>query len=122
MKYTQLPLLFLGLIGGIIHTFWQFLLYYLRKYQSLFLATVLFLIIIVFLQFGQVLNVVKPQNEQLLAKKESLEYWLEKQPTHRDILFNLSKIETQLGNKDQAEKYLNRAKQLDPNHASLNVN
>lgn len=56
-------------------------------------------------------------NSNLLSQKNQLESWLEKQPTHRDILINLSQVHQALGNTDQAQKYYTQAQQLDPNHS-----
>jgi tetratricopeptide (TPR) repeat protein len=55
-----------------------------------------------------------------LSPTEAAQYYfeslLEKQPTHRDVLLNLSKINKTLGNDEQAQEYRDRAQELDPNN------
>jgi len=53
---------------------------------------------------------------ELIAQKNNLENLLNKQPTHRDILLNLAKINQALGNKSQAINYKKQAQKIDPNY------
>jgi tetratricopeptide (TPR) repeat protein len=52
------------------------------------------------------------------AITQQIQFWeteREKQPTARDILLNLAKLYTAQGNQTQAEKYLQQAREVDPN-------
>jgi len=51
----------------------------------------------------------------LKTEKSKLEKANKKQSTHQEILLNLSKIEEKLGNVNEAEKYLQKAKNQNPN-------
>jgi hypothetical protein len=56
---------------------------------------------------------------ELIDQKIKLENLLSKQPTHRDILLNLAKINQTLGDEEQALNYKNQALKIDPNNSSL---
>ena len=84
--------------------------------------------IVLFLIFGVVLIVLftslstplkKSPNDirraDLTKQKTQLENLLKKQPTHRDILLNLAKINQALENEQQALDYKSQALKLDPN-------
>lgn len=66
-------------------------------------------------------NISKPENtvnmrekklESLLEEQLRL---LETQPTHRDILYNLSQLYQELGQEETASLYLEKARHQDPN-------
>lgn len=62
---------------------------------------------------------IKQQQEQISQlkwQKEELLKILEKQPTHRDTLINLSILSCQLEQWDDCNNYFNQAKKLDPNN------
>jgi hypothetical protein len=54
--------------------------------------------------------------ENLEQHRQELLGLLERQPTHRDVLFNLYLLETAAGNTLLAESYLEKAAFVDPNH------
>lgn len=58
-----------------------------------------------------------PNQKQLREQLAEQLAILELQPTHRDVLYNLSLIYDRLGEKQQAQDYLNQAKLQDPNHS-----
>ncbi len=53
---------------------------------------------------------------KIIAQKNHLEDLLHKQPTHRDILLNLAKVNQALDNNQQALNYRTQAFKLDPNY------
>ena len=52
----------------------------------------------------------------LIKQKNKLENLLSQQPTHRDILLNLAKINQVLENEPQAIDLENKARDVDPNN------
>lgn len=60
--------------------------------------------------------------QKMLTEEEinlELEYWLniqESQPTHRDVLINISQLYRSLGKEGQAIYYWEQARKADPNH------
>ena len=61
---------------------------------------------------------ITKQLSQQEAEQE-LEYWLillEKQPSHRDILINVSQLYRALGKENQAHYYWEQARKVDPNN------
>jgi len=97
----------------------------LLPHRSFLISTILFFIAL-FILFQNSLLTPQEQlaspNSSLLKQKSQLESWLNKQPTHRDILFNLSKVNQALGNQQQALKFLTQAQNLDPNHKLFQEN
>jgi tetratricopeptide (TPR) repeat protein len=64
------------------------------------------------------------QSKELTIQEmdEELRYWLalsELQPTHRDILINISLLYQALGNQVAADEYWQRAHELDPNFSAF---
>lgn len=118
MRYLLLPFFLIRLFLTALPSLLLLLSIRLLPYRSS-LASIFLLILVGLLLLTNLSSPNKTQADpktELLEQKDQLESLLEKQPTHRDILFNLSKVNQALGNEQQALEYLNQAQNLDPNH------
>jgi cytochrome c-type biogenesis protein CcmH/NrfG len=91
----------------------------LLPYRSLIASFSIFsiLIIVLFISFSSPPKKMAPASEtKLLEQKNQLESWLNKQPTHRDVLLNLAEIHRSLKNEQQALEFSTQAESLDPNN------
>ena len=128
MRYLLLPLFITRLFIASLPTVFLLTFFQLKQklnpYRSLILSLIFFVSALLILNFYQSQQSPTPvpslsrkaAQTQLKKQKSQLEALLNKQPTHRDILYNLAQINQALNNQAVAEKYLQQARQLDPNH------
>ncbi len=125
MRYLLLPFFALQLIVSVTPSLLNLLSLKFSPYRSSIASFFIFstATIILFISLSP-----SPQqapltlNNKLLEQKNQLESWLNKQPTHRDVLLNLSKIHQSLGNDQQALEFLTQAQSLDPNNKIFQEN
>ena len=112
--------LFFKLTWSFSRMFLHFYAFLLPFFYSLILAATIFFIF----AFSR----LKPASAPAIPLKpttnittinQEIHYWeslLQQQPTDRDVLYNLSLLYSAKGDKTTAQQYLDKAKELDPNH------
>jgi len=114
-------LLFITRLGFSLLTFLTQLLWHLHSRKII----VSFSLIFILLNSLSYLSIQKTSPDQAVVRynqkflKEELDKQLEvleNQPTHRDVLYNLSVIYEKIGNQEKSDEYLEKAKYQDPNH------
>lgn len=128
MRYLLLPFFVVKLLIANLPTIFLLTFFQLKQklnpYRSLILSLIFFVSALLILNFYQLQQSPasipslkrNAAQTQLKQQKVKLEALLNKQPTHRDILYNLAQINQVLNNQEIAEKHLQQAQQLDPNH------
>ncbi len=72
--------------------------------------------------FGTTPTLPTPFSPDKTQLNEDLQSWLKLyklQPTHRDVLLNIANLYSQLGDQEQANNYVQQARQVDPNYALI---
>ena len=119
MRYLLLPFFILYLLISALPSLLSLVAIKLFPYRSLLTSFSIFsiAIIVLFISFSSPPKKTLPSPKiKLLKQKSQLESWLNKQPTHRDILLNLAKIHRSLENEQQALEFSTQAQSLDPNN------
>ncbi len=119
MSYLFLPFFILYLAISSIPSLLLLFTIKLFPYRSSIASFFIFSIaaIILFISISSPLKTTLPSPKiKLIEQKNQLENWLNKQPTHRDLLLNLAKVHQSLGNEQKALEFLTQAKNLDPNN------
>jgi hypothetical protein len=120
MRYLLSPFFAIGLIATTLPSLALLTIIKASPYRSFIISFVIFIstttILLTNIYSGEQPPSPLPSKEKILEQKNTFENWLSKQPTHRDILLNLSKIEQALANEQGAQNYKNRAFELDPNN------
>ena len=97
----------------------------LSPFRSIIVTFTIFIVAVLIIIFTQLFSSPKDKpapQANLLKQKAELEELLTKQPQHRDILFNLAKINQELGNEAQAQELFQQAQSLDPNYSIFQEN
>ena len=119
MHYLLLPFFILSLLIAIVPSLLALLTIKLLPYRSLMASFFIFSLIatVLFISLSTPPpKIISPAETRLIEQKIQLESWLRKQPTHRDILLNLSKIHQSLEDEQQSLEFLTQAQSLDPNN------
>lgn len=125
MRSLLLPFFIIRLLIKSSPTLFNLFLLKTNPYKSLTIALVLFAFSIILLYQStnyKRISEKKPSPEKIIKQKEKIERLLNKQPTHRDLLINLSRLDSSLGNVNQAQKLYDQALSLDPNHTYFQEN
>lgn len=128
MRYLLLPFFILRLFLAALPSLSLLLIIKLLPHRSLITTVLLLAMIIVAAKHHLRENIRLPLQNHLLSKKyliQQQEYWetlRQKQPQHRDVLLNLSRISITLGNQEKAQECFYQAQQLDPNHQVFKTN
>lgn len=119
MHVLLLPFFIVLLLIKIVPFLFTLLVKKLLPYRSLIVSFLIFSITSIALLTSLSIPSIENRNtsykKNLIEQKNNLEKLLEKQPTHRDILLNLAKINQVLDNEQQALDLRNKAFNLDPN-------
>lgn len=137
MQSLSLAFYQLSLARHLLHFSWQVFKLKLGKNRFFIIFIVVFVSLGILLSLFTLplhqeistttVTVIPPKNSSLYVQKElteveilqELEYWLqiqESQPTHRDVLINISQLYRSLGEESQAIYYWEQARKADPNH------
>jgi hypothetical protein len=125
MRYLLLPFFVIQLLISVAPSILSLLALKLLPYRSLIASFFIFSIAIAVLLISLSPSPQKKlsnSNDKLIEQKNQLESWLNKQPTHRDVLLNLSKVNKSLGNDQRALELLTQAQNLDPNNSVFQEN
>lgn len=120
MRYLLLPFFVLSLFIKTAPTLLVLFLIKLLPYRAIILSLIFFSLISFFTYQSiqqNIKNQKPPSKEKLYTQQHALENALKKQPTHRDIILNLSKVYQALGKDKKSEQFYNQAQQLDPNYS-----
>jgi len=125
LRYLLLPIFLTHLILSTTPSLFLLFSAKLLPYRAILISALFFIFVTINLLVSlSAITRELPLNPKinLITQKAYLEGWLKKQPTHRDILLNLSKIDQGLENDQQTQEYKNKAQSLDPNHKIFKEN
>jgi tetratricopeptide (TPR) repeat protein len=123
MENLRLQIFSVYLLGKVSWSFFRMLIIVCSGFLFAFSPPLALLVwgVIFFLfiwKYTDVLGQHRSLDPNTQAISQHIQFWeaeREKQPTARDILLNLAKLYTAQGNHTQAEKYLQQARDIDPN-------